>query len=184
MTALRLRDKLFVVIVVPAALLGSYVYFWRIPHQEKLKTANEALAKLMTPENHAAERQKLEKLVADTTAEFEAENKLTVPETKIAANAGDTVAARERAVLDILREAGLRVVSTEIDNSEGGGARGGGVLRATALRPSPRGRRYRLEGSYAAVSQALALLTERKCAVIAERLEMTKGESWTLLLWF
>ena len=118
MTALRLRDKLFVVVVIPAALLGSYVYYWRIPHAEKVKTASEACAKLITPEKHAEEKAKLQKLVADTAAELEAEKKTNVPESKIAAGAGDTVAAREQAVLDVFRDAGIRVVSSEINNSE------------------------------------------------------------------
>ena len=185
MTALRIRDKLFVVLVIPAALLGAYIYYWRIPHAEKVKTASEACAKLITPEKHAEEKAKLQKLVADTAAELEAEKKMNVPESKIAAGAGDTVAAREQAVLDVFRDAGLRVVSSEINNAEDGGARGGAVLRATALRPSPRGRRYSLEGSYSAVRRALELITERKCAVIAERLEMEggEGEKWSLLLW-
>lgn len=183
MTALRIRDKLFVVLVIPAALLGAYIYYWRIPHAEKVKTASEACAKLITPEKHAEEKAKLQKLVSDTAAELEAEKKTNVPESRIAAGAGDTVAAREQAVLDVFRDAGLRVVSSEINNAEDGGARGGAVLRATALRPSPRGRRYSLEGSYSAVRRALELITERKCAVIAERLEMEGGEKWSLLLW-
>ena len=183
MTALRIKDKLFVVVVVPAVILGLYIYYWRIPHAERVKAASEACAKLITPEMYAAERAKLKKLVADTAAELEAEKKTNVPESKIAAGAGDTIAAREQAVLDVFRDAGLRVVSSEINNAEDGGARGGAVLRATEMRPSPRGRLYRLEGTYSEVLRALGLITERKCAVIAERLEMEGGEKWSLLLW-
>ena len=190
MTALRFRDKLFVVVVVPAALLSAYVYFWRAPYAAKVKTDTESCAKLMTPENFAAEKQKCaaekqkrEKLVADSAAELDRENKTPTPEAKIAAAAGDTVAARERAVFEVFRDAGLRIVSSEVCG-DGGGARGGGVLRATAYRPSPRARRYRLEGSYSAVKKALELIVERKCAVIPERLEMNGGENWTVFLWF
>lgn len=183
MTALRLRDKLFVVVVIPAALLCAYAYYWRIPHAEKVKASREACAKLITPERHAAEKKKLQKLLADTAAELEAEKKASMPESNIAANAGDTIAAREQAVLDVFRDAGLRVVSSEMCNTEDVNARGGVVLRATALRPSPRGRLYRLEGGYSDMRRALGLVTERKCAVIAEWLEMEGGEKWTLLLW-
>lgn len=183
MTALRLRDKIFVTVVVPAALLGSYVYFWRIPHMEKVKKESESCAKLITPENYAAEKQKREKLVADSAAELANEKKTPVPEAKITASAGDSIAARERVVLEVFRDSGLRIISSELCG-EGGGSRGGGVLRATGYRPSPRARRYKLEGSYAAMRRALGLIVERKCAVIPERLEMYEGDTWSLFLWF
>ena len=187
MTPLRTKDRLFLAVAVPAALIAAYAYFWRAPHAKKVRAYGERCAALVDPEDFPAEKRKLEKRVAESAAELEAERGAPAPESAMKGSPDDAPAARERIVLDVFREAGLRVVSSEAgERTREGGAsapRGGEVLKATALRPEPRARRYRLEGGYAAVRRALCALAERKCAVIPETLEMEGGDRWTVLLW-
>ena len=181
MTPLRTRDRVFIVFVVPVAILAAYVYYWRIPHAAKVKEDREKCEKLIKREVYAEEKAKLDKRLAETAAELEKEKATPPPAAAIDAAAGDGVAKRERTVLDIFREAGLRVVSTAAASVTP--QRGGDVLRGTALRPDPRMRRYQLEGSYASLLRALSLFTERKSAVLVERVETSGGENWTVILW-
>jgi len=188
MTPLRDKDRLFLAVAVPAAILAAYFFLWRAPHSAKVRSYREKCEALVHPDDFPAEKRKLEKRLADSAAELEEEKNTPPPESTMKGAAQDNIAIRERAVLEVLREAGLQVVSSDVvePGAAGGNAqpqRGGDVLRATALRPNPRMRRYRLGGGYAAMRRALEIMAERKCAVIPERLEMDGGDGWTLLLW-
>ena len=193
MTPLREKDRLFLVVAVPIAVLAAYVVLWRVPHAKKVESYRQRCAALVDPEDFQTEKARLQKRVEESAAELEEERKSPPPESTMKGSSSDTVAVRERAVLEVFREAGLRVVSSEAGRAgppDGGGSpassapsRGESVLKATALRPEPRSRRYVLDGGYAAVMRALAMLADRKCAVIPERLAMGDGERWTLFVW-
>ena len=124
MTPLRTKDRLFLAVAVPAALIAAYAYFWRAPHAKKVRAYGERCAALVDPEDFPAEKRKLEKRVAESAAELEAERGAPAPESAMKGSPDDAPAARERIVLDVFREAGLRVVSSEAGERtrEGGGS--------------------------------------------------------------
>jgi len=190
MTEIRAKDKLFLAVAVPAALVAAYWYGWRAPAGRRLAELQYNHTRLVAAEDFADEKSRAERAFEEANAELAAERKAPPPQADVRADAADSPAERERQVIRLLREAGLTVVGSAEPPAAAGGAdaragKGGELLKATGVRPSPIHRAYTVDGRYPDVVQALRALVERKMAVIPDRVQMrAPGRNrWTLEVW-
>jgi len=172
MTEIRTKDKLFLAVVVPLAAIVAYVYCWRIDTAKRVEMLSASSVRLVKPEDFDYEKHLAERALKQAEETLAAEKQVPMPALKVKADAKASAAEREREVLAIFREAGLRVLDSEL--CEGGS--GAAVLQATGTRPEPVSRRYRLDGRYPQVRQALETFATREMAVIVEKLDMEEAE--------
>lgn len=181
MDAIRTKDKLFLAVVVPAALVAAYVFFWRTDTARRVAALRDEDAALVTVEDFSAERQRAQGALATAREELSVEGNRPLPALRVKAQAADGVATRERAVLEVFRHAGLTVARS--DGAENADAATREVLARTGARPEPVCRRYAIVGSYPQVCAALRSFAEREMAVLPECVEMSAPRQWTLILW-
>ena len=187
MTEMRTKDKLFLAVAVPAALLAAYWYGWRESASRQIDGLQGRQARLVTAEDFPAEKRRADLELAEARAELEAERRIPLPQGAVVAEAGASEAERERQAIRVLREAGLTVVASEGPGADAsaGADKAGGLLKATGTRPVPGHRAYTVDGRYPDVVKALRTFAERKMAVIPDRVRMRASgrNRWTLEVW-
>ncbi len=200
MTEIRTKDKLFLAVVVPLAVVAIYWYGWRADAGRRLDGLEHRHATLVTEEDFPFEMATARRNLAATEAELAAERKTPPPEAKVKARRESVAAERERTVLNVLNGAGLFVAAvrnaqTEQDRRFDEVAAfpveiarafvGGTTLAATGVCPNPVLRTYVVEGRYPQVVKALETFATRQMAVVPEQvnlLDSTRGR-WLLSLW-
>ena len=187
MTEIRTKDKLFLAVVVPAALLAAYWYCWRASAGRQLDELHSRQAQLVTADDFPMEKRRADRELAEARAELEAEKKIPRPQVAVVAEAVASEAERERQTLQVFREAGLTVVAREAPRADAAADSGmaGELLKATGARPRPSRRAYTVDGRYPDVVRALRAFDERKMAVIPDCVQMreTGRNRWTLEVW-
>lgn len=190
MTEIRTKDKLFLAVVVPVAVIAAYWYGWRTSASKRLAELETRHEQLVAVEDFPMEKRRAERELVEANAELEAERKVPPPQTKVSADAQASAAERERQVLQLLREAGLTVVGSTASKDGAGAsgpnaAKGGELLKATGLRNAPVHRAYTVDGRYPDVVKALKAIDERKMAAIPDRVQMRASgrNRWTLEIW-
>ena len=187
MTEIRTKDKIFLAVVVPVALLAAYWYGWRASASQQLAELESRQAQLVTAEDFPMEKRRADRELAEANAELDAEKKVPQPQVAVVADAGASEAERERQILQVFRDAGLIVVGSETPKGDSAAHAGkaGELLKATGVRPKPIHRSYTIDGRYPDVVKALKSLTERKMAAIPDSLQMraTGRNRWTLEVW-
>ena len=103
-------------------------------------------------------------------------------------DAGAGAAERQGAALAAFAKHGARVVRVEpvADRSDGWGARGGEVLRATGLRPTPEAMRFTVEAPYPDLTAALDEFAAARAPVVPEGVTMGRSGTkcrWEVVLW-
>lgn len=200
MTEIRTKDKLFLAVVVPLAVVACYWYGWRAEAGRRLDALERRHAALVTEADFAFEMATARRNLTAAEAELEAVRKLPPPEAKVKARCESGTAERERAVLNVLNGAGLFVATVQNAQTESNirfdeiaastleSARkfvGGDILTATGVCPNPILRTYVVEGRYPQVVKALEAFASRQMAVIPEKVNLNESERgrWTLTLW-
>ena len=206
MTEIRTKDKLFVAVVLPVAIVAAYIYFWRAEAGRRVDELAARSAVLVKAEDFDFEMARAKKSRAEALEELEAEKKVPTPEAKVRGKSEAKIAERERAVMGVLREAGLVIRAARNEGEDEGfvvedefgdevvgeayrgGAevfRGGDVLKATGVRPEAAKRIYMVEGRYPQVVAALEIFATREMAVVVEKVEMREGRHrrWVLTIW-
>jgi len=181
MDEIRTKDKIFLAVVMPVAIAAAYFYFWRNDVARRVVELSRERNSLVAVEDFSFEKQQAERQLALAREELAAEEKIPMPAAKVKADASDSVAARELAVLEVFRGAGLSVTSSAA--AEAKESRAGNVLKATGARPAPVCRTYQIGGRYPDVVTALRTVASREMAVIPEGVAMSKPGHWTLTLW-
>jgi len=181
MEAIRTKDKLFLALVAPVALTVAYAYLWRTDAVRMVGALAREDSELVTVADYPLERERARRQLTAARDELAAEEKRPAPEAKVSANPNDTVAARERAVLEVFGGVGIAVERSS--GAENGDAAARDALVRTGLRPDPVCRQYAVVGSYPQVCAALRAFAERRMAVIPDRVEMATPGRWTLALW-
>lgn len=184
MIEVRTKDKIFLAVLVPLALVACHFHFLRAPEARRLAVLRTEQARLPDIEQFPAERRRLEKRLLDARAALDAARAEKPPEAAVRGSAEETVAARHGAAVRTFAEAGLRVV--RVETVSGGASRGDAVLQGTGVRPAPAARRFVLEGDYGAFLAALGAWMEAKAAVVPESVSMEGGAQtcrWEVTLW-
>lgn len=177
------KDRLFVAVALPLALLAGHFYFVRGPLVRERAALAAERARLPDPDMFSVERRTLQTKVAEAEKGLSAARAEKPPESAVRGRPDDSEAARQQAVVDALRAKGVRIA--KVEPVEGCGS-GGDVLRATGVRPEPVVRRIGLEASYPALVEALGEFEARRLAVVPETLSMTSGGTscrWEVTLW-
>ena len=184
MIEVRTKDRIFVAVALPLALLGCYLHFVRGP----LATSRTALAaeraRLPDPDMFPQERRALSARVDAAARELAAARAEPPPELTVRGRPADSEGVRLQAVFDALQRGGVRVVRAEPVEAAG---RAADVLRATGVRPEPAARRVVLEADYPALVGALLACEAGRLAVVAGALSLASGETtcrWEVTLWF
>ena len=186
---IRAKDKLFLLTIVPLAAVAAYFWLWRFDTARRISSLEQRRGQLVEKADYPVEKKRAERALAQAQAELERERAAEPPRLKVKGERGESAAERERAVLEVFREAGLTMRrSAAPDASAGGDAASAGVavnaLRRSGLRPAPMTRRYVLDGRYPQLVKALAIFAEREMAVVVTTMEMSGGDvpRWTLEL--
>ena len=108
MTEIRTKDKLFLAVVVPVALLAAYWYGWRASAGRQLADLQGREAQLVTAEDFPIEKRRADHELAEAKAELDAEKKVPPPQVAGVADAGTSEAGRERWTGSFARDAILR----------------------------------------------------------------------------
>ena len=194
MTPIRAKDKLFLAVAVPVAIVAAYVWLYRADASKRLDALRGETAALVEPAMFEMEMRAARAMLADAEREFEAEMKRPPELSRVKGGPGDSQAMRERAVLEIFRDCGIGVMRSD-DAPRGTFAAdaheaepladAGKALSGCGARPSPVRRRYVLDGAYPAVRNALGAFAAREMAVVPCSVEMRENGRgrWTLLLW-
>ena len=192
MTEIRTKDKLFLAVVIPVALLAAYWYGWRASAGRQLAELESRQAQLVTAEDFPMEKRRADRELAEANAELDAEKRegerpREPRQAPIVADAGTSEAERERQILQVFRDAGLTVVGSETPKGDSAAhaSKTGELLKATGVRPKPIHHSYTIDGRYPDVVKALKSLAEKKMAAIPDSLQMraTGRNRWTLEVW-
>lgn len=180
MIEVRLKDRIFLALAVPAAVAGLYLWQWRPEAAAKLETLRSRSRATVAEAEFPGEKARRRARLAAAEAELKREEAAPAPVREVAGLAADTPAMRTRTVVETFRAAGMRIVKSEM--AAAGASRPAGnpadVLRATGVRPEPVRRIYRLEGGYAGLRRALAAFSENKTAVIVGALANEGFNRW------
>jgi hypothetical protein len=76
MTEIRTKDKLFLAVVVPVAIIAAYWYGWRASAGRRLAELETSHAQLVAVEDFPMEKRRAERELAEANAELEAEKKI------------------------------------------------------------------------------------------------------------
>lgn len=186
MTEVRTKDKLFLAFALPLAAWAIYAYAWRADAAKGVAALAAQRDGLVAEEDFDGEFAAAARGRKAAEAELAAERAVPMPAGEVEADAAESVAERERAVLAVFRGAGLHVVSCRPSGETGErSGRGGDVLKATGVRPGPVRRIYLVDGSYPSVAAALAAFVERRMAVVLESFAMSDSPlpRWKLEVW-
>jgi hypothetical protein len=180
MIEVRLKDKIFLALAVPAAVAGLYLWQWRPETAAKLESLRSRSRVTVGEAEFPGEKARRLAKLAEAEAGLKREESAPSPDRKVAGLAADTPAARTRTVVETFRAAGLRVVRSEMAAAASSRPAGNpaDVLRATGIRPEPVRRIYRLEGGYGPLRRALAAFEENRTAVIVGALANEGFNRW------
>lgn len=184
MIEIRAKDKVFVAVVLPLALLGCYFGLVRQPLAKERAARLAERAGLPDPDMFPTERRALQGRVAEAEKDLAAAKAEKPAESAVRGAKEDSEAARQQAVFDVLRRQGVRIVKAAPVEAAGLCA---DVLRATGVRPEPAASRLVLEAPYPALLEALRACEAARLAVVPAAWSMTPGDAhcrWEVTLWF
>ena len=177
------RDRIFVAVALPLAMLAGYVHFIRQPLARERAALGAEQARLPDPDMFPSERRLLRDRAAEAERDLAAAKAEKPPEVAVRGAADESEAARQQAVFDLLHAHGVRVAKAGPVEAAGVCA---DTLRATGVRPQPVARRFALEASYPALVEALKALEAARLAVVPGAWTMTPGGTacrWEVTLW-
>ncbi|MBP5510266.1 MAG: hypothetical protein J6Z49_05060 [Kiritimatiellae bacterium] len=184
MTEIRTKDKLFLAVVLPAALVALYVWGWRTAAVKRLRTLEAQDLALVAQDAFPQEKRTLELNAAAARKEREEALSAPMPAVRVKGEAGASPAERERTVVGVFRTAGLRVTKIESGrSSDKVSGEAGEALKATGVCPEPVRRVYRLDGGYPSVRQALDAFAGNEMAVAVEQLSMEGNGNWSVSIY-
>lgn len=175
MIEVRVKDRLFVLVMLPLALAGLYLGFVRTGLSERLEKLTMRERELVTEEDFPLELRRAEMRRDEACAELAAAKAMPPPVSRVKATAGASLAEREAAAIAVLRETGLSVAKME--RVEGGDV---AILQLTGFCPNPVVRGFSIDGGYPAVKRALEILVERELALAVQRLAMDEDGRWRI----
>lgn len=168
---IRTKDKIFLAVFLPVAIIGAYAYLWRMDAAKSIASLADSHANLVAVEDFPMEERIRKARLSEAEQELELERALPLAEQKVVADAAASVAMREREVMKVFADAGLAVMRCDA-TSENHADASAAALSATGLCPAPVRRRYTLDGTYPAVKRALDAFCRARMAVIPESLVM------------
>jgi len=197
MTEIRMKDKIFLAAVVPAAIAGLYWYCWRDPAAKREAEIERRLSVLVEEEDFPAEKARAARDLAAARAELAAEREIPMPQARVKGNPDASISEREMALFDIFAQFGVTILSGDtprqpgdtphpgvgtLPNSGGDSPR---TLAACGVCPRPVLRVYVLDGKYPAVVKALEAVAARELAVIPDKASMRESGRgrWTMEVW-
>ncbi len=182
MIEVRTKDRLFLAIALPAAIVGAYLYFYRGDAVKRIGSAEKTSAAMISAEDYDFEKAKALRSLASAKEELEAERAAPRPELRLKGEKDAPPAKRESAVLGIFAKAGLGVLRSEEVSKDGANFRRE-ALKAAGVEAVLR--RFTLDGSYPAVRRALDAIASEELAAIPEAVEMRESgrARWTISIW-
>ncbi len=189
MMQVRTKDKIFLGVVAPLALLGAYFHFVRRPAVAQVAALKAEPQRLPDVEMFPAERRQLRKRVEEAEAALAAERGEAPRATSVKGDPAAAVAERQDAVLRLFTAAGVSVIHVEPEALKGRmqeASRGCAVLSATGRCAAPEARRFVVEADYTAFQKAFQALAAEQMPVIPEALSLRVGARtcrWEMLLW-
>lgn len=183
---IRAKDKIFLALFIPAALVSAYLFFWRIDASNELERLERRCAALVATEDFPLAEKRLELRVKEAEERLDSLRNEPVPEPLVLANPAESAAGREIAVMRVFRESGLVVTRSEaVDLPGASRSRAKEALEASGALASPVRRRYGLDGSYPSVKRALDAFCRERLAVVPDGIQMRSAQAgrWTLDLW-
>jgi hypothetical protein len=185
MTRIRTKDKIFLAVAVPLAVCAAYLHFWRMPVAKKVAALAAEERRLPCADDFPHERRALESRVAEAERELERVRAEKAPEGAVKGYADAGVAERQGCALAAFAKHGARVLRVEpmAESADGWGARGGDVLRATALRPVPEAMRFTVEAPYPDFAAALGEFAAARSPVVPEAVNMVRAGTGTKCRW-
>lgn len=184
MTEIRTKDKLFLAVALPAALIFLYVWGWRNAAVKRLRALETQELALVTEAAFPQEKRTLEQKAEAAKKDLEEAKAAPMPAARVKGNPATSPAERERAVVETFRASGLRVTKIE-PGAASGNAPGdaGAALNATGVCPEPVRRVYRLDGAYPSVRRALDTFAGNEMAVVVEQLSMENNGNWSVSIY-
>lgn len=181
MIEVRTKDRLFLAIALPAAIVGAYLYFWRADAVKRIESAEKTSSAMISAEDYDFEKAKALKSLASAKEELEAEKTAPRPESRVKGEKDAPPAKRESAVLGMFAKEGLGVLRSEEVSREANFRRE--ALKAAGVEAVLR--RFTLDGSYPAVRRALDAIASEELAAIPEAVEMRESgrARWTISIW-
>ena len=180
---IRTKDKLFLLIAAPLALAGLYFYVYRTDAAKELDALSRREASLVTVEDFPFEKDRAVLMRKNAAAELEAEKNVPPVEAQVKSVKGLSAAERERAVIGIIKNAGLRLVKSELVE---GATSSAAALKASSAMEAPSVRRYTVSGTYPALLGALRQFETGKDAVIVSSVTLADSlrNRWTFIINF
>lgn len=178
------KDKIFVQVALPIALLAAFVWFLRNPAVAERNRLAEEYARLPDPAVFPQLEKVLERRVSEAETSLAAARAEEIPASSVKGDPSTGSSERQCMVLDLFKKAGTSILAVEPDVRELG--RGGETLRSTGMRPSPEAWKFRVEAGYSAVLFALREMSNAKMPVVPVSVKMDVvdvGCKWEVALW-
>lgn len=177
------RDRIFLMVAVPAAAVAAYVFLWALPVGERILALEARESSLVAAEEYPAIRAVLESSLQKAEKALEEEKSLPPPDAGVAGDASLGDAARQRSLFASLAARRLRVLRSKPDSADGAFA--GEALKATGAVAEPMRLRLLIEGSYPDLLSALESFSAEKSAVIPESVGFATGSRnrWEVSVW-
>lgn len=183
------KDKIFIALVLPAALLWAFLHYGRTPAVKTRDALAAEHGRLPDPMTFPIERRNLQERVAEAEKALVAERARPPVEAAVRGDPNATLAERQNAVFSVFSGNGVRVVSVdgqESDETDAALSAAGTALRDAGTRPEPSMRRLSATGGYSAFSAALGAFCADKSPVVPARVTMTSDGrlcKWEFSLW-
>lgn len=188
MIEVRTKDRIFIALVLPAALFWAHFHYVRTPAAKTRDALSAEYARLPDPMVFPIERRNLAARVAETEAALAAERARRPVESAVRGDPRTALAQRQDAVFSAFSGNGVRIVSADAEESEADAAlsTAGTLLRDTGTRPNPAVRRFSATAGYSAFAAALGALCVDKAPVVPMGVTMTVDGRicrWEFSLW-
>ena len=142
---IRTKDKIFLAVFLPVAIIFAYVHFWRVDAARSLAALEATHERLVAVDDFPLSKRICEAKIAEAEKELEDEKNIAPTAPHVVADAAATIAVREREAMKVFRESGLVVLRSEAIDSRDGGIDAAAALRATGVCAEPVRRRYTLD---------------------------------------
>ena len=183
MTQIRTKDKIFLAVAVPLALIGAYVWLVAMPAGKHIAALSAEHRALPDVEMFPTQKRRLEANIQAAEKELKEERTLTAAARRDDPAPKDA-AARQAALIAKFTTAGAKVIRVENAKNTTDAA---GAKALAALGYSPEARGFTIEARYPEFVAAMtAVSTEKTSMAVAESVSLQSDKRtcrWEMIWW-
>lgn len=186
MLKITAKDKVFIIVAVPVAIIAAYWYFIRKPLTKELSRLKEQDSVLLGAGHYEAEGIMLRKELTASRETLEKKSASAEAKVEKSAKEASSPADRLERVMKIFAAHNITMLGSE-PATEAGSAKAMEMVRAAYGIEAPVLRRFSVEGAYQDIVNAMRAFADAASETLIESVAMSSrknGCSWEIAIWF